>query len=98
MGLWGWSWQVSINPSEFPGAPEQLWKATHLSHAPGKKVQLAGRESKRHGGTFLQDEVLAGVDTSWTSEKSLGSSIEAYLHCLRASQLLYPLDKKAGDP
>ena len=52
MGLWGWSRQVSISPSQFPGAPEQLWKATHLSHAPGKKVQLAGGESKQHGGTF----------------------------------------------
>lgn len=49
-------------------------------------------------GHLLQDEALAGVGTSWTSEKSLGSSIEGYLHCLRASQLLYPLDKKAGDP
>lgn len=42
-------------------------------------MQLAGRENTQNQSTGLQDAALTGADTSWTTRKSLGSSIERYL-------------------
>lgn len=101
MGIQGWAPPVSVSPSQFPWAPKQLREAIHLSHRPGRKIQLAGRESTQ------RESMRCGMQC-WqvgAHHRPL-TSIARQQHgrksgrpqCLQTSHPLQPRDKGVRNP